>query len=38
MWTAVGNALVAVGVAIAGGKQYKGKKNPNWSNIHWPKK
>jgi len=34
MWQLVGKALVAAGVAIAGGKKYNGKKNPNWSNIH----
>lgn len=35
MFTFVGKLLVAAGVALAGGKQYHGKKNPNWSNIHW---
>jgi hypothetical protein len=35
MWTTVGKALVAIGVAIAGGEKYNGKKNPNWSNRGW---
>jgi hypothetical protein len=35
--TQLGKALVAIGVAIAGGKKYNGKKNPHWSNIHWKK-
>ena len=37
MWQAVGKAVVAIGVAIAGATKYNGKKNPNWSNIHWKK-
>lgn len=35
MLVTLGKAIVAVGVAVAGATQYKGKKNPNWSNIHW---
>lgn len=39
MWVWVGRGLVAIGVAIAGGKIFDSKKNPGtWSNIHWPKK
>lgn len=35
MLVVLGKAIVAVGVAVAGAKQYTGKKNPSWSNIHW---
>jgi hypothetical protein len=38
MLVKLGKALVAIGVAVAGAKKYDGKKNPNWANIHWPKK
>lgn len=35
MLTTLGKAIVAIGVVIGRGKQYTGKKNPNWANIHW---
>lgn len=37
MLTLIGKAIVAIGVAIAGGKNYKGKINPV-DHIHWKKK
>ena len=34
MLETIGKALVALGAAIAGGKLFKGKKNPV-DHIHW---
>jgi hypothetical protein len=36
MLKAIGKVIVSIGVKLAGGKQYKGKKNPV-DHIHWKK-